>query len=57
MCFVPTQESESHSSCKTDLSSVCSYSNLKKGIKIYQKIENKMKIYNYTFKNYTIWHS
>ena len=34
----------SHSSCKTDLSSVCSYSNLKKGIKMYQIIENKMKI-------------
>ena len=36
-----------HSSCKTDLSSVCFYSNLKKGITIYQKIENKMKIYSY----------
>ena len=31
----------------TDLSNVCSYSDLKKGIKIYQKIENKVKIYNY----------
>ena len=38
MRFVPTQESDrSHSSCKIDLI----YSNLKKGIKIYQKIENK----------------
>ena len=44
MHFLPTQESEVTPPliyCKTDLSSVCSYTNLKKSIIIFKKIENE----------------
>ena len=40
MRFVSTQESEV-TPPQDRFEGVCSYSNLKKGIKIYQKIENK----------------